>query len=201
MAGAHEQGAHHPQLHRRVHPHPRRPRRNSAHHPSRARPRRLRATAVARRLGPRIHPRGRRAHLLLPRQAHRAGRASRSRRPVARRAAGHRRAAIRRSTKSAAANASACSAAPRAWSRCSRATNIATATGCGSTNRLPCRSRPSSATQSGEVIEQIVFSNIDLPERIPDSMFKPQVDASNYRWLRADRQAGEQRRRRPCGKP
>jgi sigma-E factor negative regulatory protein RseB len=41
---------------------------------------------------------------------------------------------------------------------------------------------------SGEVIEQIVFSNIDLPERIPDSMFKPQIDASNYRWLRADRQ-------------
>jgi sigma-E factor negative regulatory protein RseB len=42
--------------------------------------------------------------------------------------------------------------------------------------------------QSGEVIEQIVFSNIDLPERIPDSMFKPQIDASNYRWFRADRQ-------------
>jgi sigma-E factor negative regulatory protein RseB len=42
--------------------------------------------------------------------------------------------------------------------------------------------------QSGEVIEQIVFSNIDLPERIPDAMFKPLVDASNYRWLRADRQ-------------
>jgi sigma-E factor negative regulatory protein RseB len=41
---------------------------------------------------------------------------------------------------------------------------------------------------SGEVIEQIVFSNIDLPERIPDSMFKPQIDASTYRWLRADRQ-------------
>jgi sigma-E factor negative regulatory protein RseB len=41
---------------------------------------------------------------------------------------------------------------------------------------------------SGEVREQIVFSNIDLPERIPDSMFKPQVDASTYRWLRADRQ-------------
>jgi sigma-E factor negative regulatory protein RseB len=41
---------------------------------------------------------------------------------------------------------------------------------------------------TGAVIEQIVFSTIDLPERIPDSMFKPQVDASNYRWLRADRQ-------------
>ncbi len=41
---------------------------------------------------------------------------------------------------------------------------------------------------TGEVIEQIVFSNIDLPERIPNSMFKPLVDASSYRWLRADRQ-------------
>ena len=42
--------------------------------------------------------------------------------------------------------------------------------------------------QSGKVIEQILFSNIDLPERIPDSMFKPVVDASNFRWLRAERQ-------------
>jgi len=42
--------------------------------------------------------------------------------------------------------------------------------------------------QSGQVIEQILFSNIDLPGRIPDSMFKPQMDASNYRWLRAERQ-------------
>jgi len=42
--------------------------------------------------------------------------------------------------------------------------------------------------KSGAVIEQILFSSIDLPERIPDSMFKPLVDASNYRWLRAERQ-------------
>jgi sigma-E factor negative regulatory protein RseB len=41
--------------------------------------------------------------------------------------------------------------------------------------------------KSGQVIEQILFSSIDLPERIPDSMFKPQVDAANFRWLRADR--------------
>ena len=40
---------------------------------------------------------------------------------------------------------------------------------------------------TGQVIEQILFSSIDLPERIPDSMFKPQVDASSFRWLRADR--------------
>jgi sigma-E factor negative regulatory protein RseB len=37
------------------------------------------------------------------------------------------------------------------------------------------------------VIEQIVFSTIDLPERIPDAMFKPQMDASNFRWHRAER--------------
>jgi len=41
---------------------------------------------------------------------------------------------------------------------------------------------------SGEVIEQIVFSTIDLPGRIPDSMFKPQVDASTFNWQRSDRQ-------------
>jgi len=45
--------------------------------------------------------------------------------------------------------------------------------------------------QSGDVIEQIVFSNIDLPERISDSQFKPQVDASTYRWFRADRQVAD----------
>jgi len=42
--------------------------------------------------------------------------------------------------------------------------------------------------KSGAVIEQILFSSIDLPERIPDSMFKPLVDATDYRWLRAERQ-------------
>jgi len=42
--------------------------------------------------------------------------------------------------------------------------------------------------KSGAVIEQILFSSIDLPQRIPDSMFKPLVDASDYRWLRAERQ-------------
>jgi sigma-E factor negative regulatory protein RseB len=42
--------------------------------------------------------------------------------------------------------------------------------------------------QAGDVIEQIVFSSIDLPARIPDAMFKPQMDASNYRWHRAEPQ-------------
>lgn len=42
--------------------------------------------------------------------------------------------------------------------------------------------------RSGAVIEQILFSTIDFPERIPDSMFKPQVDASNFDWERAEQQ-------------
>ncbi len=41
--------------------------------------------------------------------------------------------------------------------------------------------------KAGTVIEQILFSSIDLPERIPNSMFTPLVDASGYRWLRAER--------------
>jgi sigma-E factor negative regulatory protein RseB len=53
--------------------------------------------------------------------------------------------------------------------------------------------------QAGEVIEQIVFSAIDLPERISDSMFKPQVDASNYRWFLPI--AGWQQLRPRCGTP
>jgi sigma-E factor negative regulatory protein RseB len=51
---------------------------------------------------------------------------------------------------------------------------------------------------SGKVIEQILFSSIDLPERIPDSMFKPQVDASNYRWLRADRRVASTQAQAPA---
>jgi sigma-E factor negative regulatory protein RseB len=41
----------------------------------------------------------------------------------------------------------------------------------------------------GAVIEQIVFSNISMPDRIPDSAFQPQVDASKFRWLRDDSRA------------
>ena len=62
---------------------------------------------------------------------------------------------------------------------------------------MPLKTQLCSA--SGEVIEQIVFSNIDLPERIPDSMFKPQVDASNYNWQRADRQLASNSLAGPVG--
>ncbi len=51
---------------------------------------------------------------------------------------------------------------------------------------------------SGKVIEQILFSSIDLPERIPDSMFKPQVDASTYRCLRADRRVASTQAQAPA---
>ncbi len=37
---------------------------------------------------------------------------------------------------------------------------------------------------SGKVIEQIVFSSLALPSRIPDSAFQPQVAAEGFRWLR-----------------
>jgi sigma-E factor negative regulatory protein RseB len=42
--------------------------------------------------------------------------------------------------------------------------------------------------RSGAVIEQILFSSIDFPNRIPDSMFKPQVDSSTFTVQRADQQ-------------
>jgi sigma-E factor negative regulatory protein RseB len=42
--------------------------------------------------------------------------------------------------------------------------------------------------KSGAVIEQILFSTIDFPERIPDSMFKPQIDASLFKWERPEQQ-------------
>ena len=105
----------------------------------------VRAPAVARWLGPRVHSRRQRTHLLLPRQARRSW--SSAARPTVRCSVPcpPSTKTIRWSTKSVVANASACSAATRAWSRCNRATNIATATACGSTKRPRCRSRPSCA--------------------------------------------------------
>ena len=40
--------------------------------------------------------------------------------------------------------------------------------------------------ERGEVIEQIVFSNLTMPATIPDSAFEPQVDTRGFRWLRND---------------
>ena len=144
---------------------------------------RVRGRDVSERLlsldgsGPRIHSRRQRAHLLFPRPARGPGRAPRARRSVARRAAGHRRRQTRRSTKSAAASASACSAAPRAWSRCIRATNIATATGCGSTSRRPCRSRPSSATSPAKSSSRSCSPPSICPSAFP-------TPCSSRRWMR-----------------
>lgn len=36
----------------------------------------------------------------------------------------------------------------------------------------------------GNVIEQVVFSSLELPENIPDSAFKPQMSTEGFRWLR-----------------
>jgi len=40
--------------------------------------------------------------------------------------------------------------------------------------------------ERGEVIEQIVFSTLTMPAKIPDSAFEPQVDTRGFRWLRND---------------
>ena len=36
----------------------------------------------------------------------------------------------------------------------------------------------------GNVVEQVVFASLELPDRIPDSAFKPQVATEGFRWLR-----------------
>jgi sigma-E factor negative regulatory protein RseB len=36
----------------------------------------------------------------------------------------------------------------------------------------------------GRVIEQIVFANLTLPARIPDSAFRPEVSTDGFQWLR-----------------
>ncbi len=38
--------------------------------------------------------------------------------------------------------------------------------------------------ERGRVLEQIVFSSLSLPARIPDSVFEPQVNTAGFRWLR-----------------
>jgi sigma-E factor negative regulatory protein RseB len=43
---------------------------------------------------------------------------------------------------------------------------------------------------SGEVVEQLIFTDLRLPARIPDSELQPAVDAQGYRWLRRGAAAG-----------
>jgi sigma-E factor negative regulatory protein RseB len=38
----------------------------------------------------------------------------------------------------------------------------------------------------GHVIEQIVFANLKLPARIPDSAFRPDLSTDGFQWLRSD---------------
>lgn len=39
-------------------------------------------------------------------------------------------------------------------------------------------------TGNGQVVEQIVFTELTLPQTIADAALEPEVDARNYRWLR-----------------
>jgi sigma-E factor negative regulatory protein RseB len=41
----------------------------------------------------------------------------------------------------------------------------------------------------GRVVEQIVFANLSLPERIPDASFLPQLATDGWRWLRQEPKA------------
>jgi len=46
-------------------------------------------------------------------------------------------------------------------------------------------------SRSGEVLEQLVFTDLRLPVRIADSELQPAVDARNYRWIHQDRDTGD----------
>ena len=39
---------------------------------------------------------------------------------------------------------------------------------------------------NGNVIEQVVFANLKVPSRIPDSAFRPGISTTGFRWLRND---------------
>jgi sigma-E factor negative regulatory protein RseB len=40
--------------------------------------------------------------------------------------------------------------------------------------------------RSGEVLEEIAFVNLSLPEKIPDELLKPEVDTKGFRWMNRD---------------
>jgi sigma-E factor negative regulatory protein RseB len=46
-------------------------------------------------------------------------------------------------------------------------------------------------SRSGEVLEQLVFTDLRLPVRIPDSELQPAVDARSYRWVHQDTDSGD----------
>ena len=51
---------------------------------------------------------------------------------------------------------------------------------------LPVRTQLSTAT--GEIIEEITFVSLTMPAQIEDELLKPDVDATDFRWLRRDSQ-------------
>ncbi len=40
--------------------------------------------------------------------------------------------------------------------------------------------------RSGEVLEEIAFVNLSLPEKIPDELLRPEVDTRGFRWMNRD---------------
>ena len=105
---------------------------------------------------------------------------------------GRARAALR---DHAAAAAPASRIAPCRCSRSSRATSFATATCCGSTKRLRCRCNRSSSTSEGEVVEQILFTDIEIPPIIPAAALEPTIDTTGFTTLRAPESAPLGRRK------
>jgi sigma-E factor negative regulatory protein RseB len=49
---------------------------------------------------------------------------------------------------------------------------------------LPLKSQL--VSRSGEVIEEIAFINLTLPEKVADELLKPELDTTGFRWLRRD---------------
>jgi sigma-E factor negative regulatory protein RseB len=52
------------------------------------------------------------------------------------------------------------------------------------TTGLPLKSQL--VARSGEIIEEIAFISLTLPEKIADEQLKPEVDTTGFRWLRRD---------------
>ena len=172
------------------------PRRDHAHRAPGARGPGDRAAAVAGRLGPRVRAQQRRIDLLSARSTHGAGRAAPDRGPflgsLPQFGAGRERFLSHRSDSPRPAFSAGRRESLPSIPRISSGSAIV----CGSMRRPRCRSRRSCAIRSGEVIEQIFFARLDMPESIPDSELAPAVRTDGMRWVRQGAPAAMRPRRR-----